>query len=84
MLQFATQPGKTLPAFIASFAHPVHIDSSMSEADFSATVDDGLEWQDADTMAPPSPETLSCPEGLSVERPSDLERPAAIQSMSRL
>ena len=29
VLEFAAQPGNALPRFIASFAHPVHIESEM-------------------------------------------------------
>lgn len=29
VLEFAAQPGNSLPRFIASFAHPVHIDSEI-------------------------------------------------------
>ncbi|KAI1786610.1 hypothetical protein LXA43DRAFT_1099008 [Ganoderma leucocontextum] len=46
VLQFAAQPSNTLPSFIASFAHPVHVDSALSEADSDEIVEDGSEsWR---------------------------------------
>lgn len=32
-LQFASHPSNNLPSFIVSFAHPVHISTSLSEED---------------------------------------------------
>lgn len=49
VLQFGAQPSATLPAFIASFAHPVHLDWSPSES--KPNVDDGPEAREVDGMA---------------------------------
>ncbi|PIL32819.1 hypothetical protein GSI_04936 [Ganoderma sinense ZZ0214-1] len=55
VLQFAAQPSDTLPSFIASFAHPIHVDSILSDADSDATFaseSDGSEWREMDGIAP--------------------------------
>ncbi|PIL32835.1 hypothetical protein GSI_04952 [Ganoderma sinense ZZ0214-1] len=51
LLQFGAQPSESLPAFITSFAHPVHVDWSLSEAEADAIVDDGSESREMDAMA---------------------------------
>ncbi|KAM5536834.1 hypothetical protein V8D89_009552 [Ganoderma adspersum] len=44
VLQFAAQPSDSLPAFIVSFAQPVHVDSSL----LGAGPDDEYEWREMD------------------------------------
>ncbi|KAI1786608.1 hypothetical protein LXA43DRAFT_48708 [Ganoderma leucocontextum] len=59
VLQFGARPSESLPSFIASFAHPVHVDWSLSETDSDGLGDDdGLEWREMDKVAT----TLSCPD----------------------
>ena len=41
VLPFWAQPSENLPTFISSFAHPVHVDSPLSERDPDVTADDG-------------------------------------------
>ena len=56
VLQFAAQPSASLPTFIASFAQPVHVDSSLSGGDS----DDEYEWQEMGVVSSgPAPETSS-------------------------
>ena len=56
VLQFAAQPSASLPTFIASFAQPVHVDSSLSGGDS----DDEYEWREMDVVpSGPAPETPS-------------------------
>lgn len=45
VLPFGAQPSENLPTFISSFAHPVHVDSPLSERDPDVTVDGGPEWR---------------------------------------
>ncbi|PIL32832.1 hypothetical protein GSI_04949 [Ganoderma sinense ZZ0214-1] len=54
MLQFGAQPSESLPSFIASFAHPVHVETALfeSETDSDTPVDDGCEWREMDVVAP--------------------------------
>ncbi|KAI1786612.1 hypothetical protein LXA43DRAFT_48941, partial [Ganoderma leucocontextum] len=52
VLRFAAQPSDSLPSFIASFAHPVHVDSALSETDSDEIVDDGSEWREMDVVVP--------------------------------
>ncbi|KAI1782329.1 hypothetical protein LXA43DRAFT_1187693 [Ganoderma leucocontextum] len=52
VLQFGARPSDSLPAFIASFAYPVHVDSALSQTDPDAIVDDGSEWREMDVVAP--------------------------------
>ncbi|KAI1783113.1 hypothetical protein LXA43DRAFT_1067939 [Ganoderma leucocontextum] len=71
VLQFAAQPSDTLPSFIASFAHPVHVDSALSETDPAEIFDDGSEWGEIDVVAP----TLEAPSSQrrTSDQPSNLE-----------
>ena len=39
VLEFGAQPSDSLPSFIASFAHPVHVDPILSETDNEAVVE---------------------------------------------
>ncbi|KAM5543652.1 hypothetical protein V8D89_002903 [Ganoderma adspersum] len=42
VLQFAAQPADSLPPFLSSFAHPIHVDSDLSETDSDLEIiDDG-------------------------------------------
>ncbi|KAI1786647.1 hypothetical protein LXA43DRAFT_1099039 [Ganoderma leucocontextum] len=66
VLEFAAQPSESLPAFIASFAHPVHVDSAghseaLSEVDCEsdAVVDDGPEGREMDVVTAPARDTRS-------------------------
>ncbi|KAI1784396.1 hypothetical protein LXA43DRAFT_1066798 [Ganoderma leucocontextum] len=59
VLQFAAQPSDSLPAFIASFGSPVHVDSAVSETDPDAIDDSGAEWQEMDVVAAPTRMTPS-------------------------
>ncbi|KAI1781600.1 hypothetical protein LXA43DRAFT_671243 [Ganoderma leucocontextum] len=54
VLQFAAQPSESLPTFLTSFAHPVHVVSALSnsETDPDAIDDDGAGWQEMDVVAP--------------------------------
>ncbi len=58
VLRFGAQPSNSLPAFITSFAHPVHVvDWDMSEADSENTyIDNWLEpeGQELDVIAAPA------------------------------
>ena len=52
-LQFAGRRSSSLPASIASFAHPVYAHSVLSETDFAAMdTDNGSEWREMDVAAP--------------------------------
>ncbi|KAI1784391.1 hypothetical protein LXA43DRAFT_1101431 [Ganoderma leucocontextum] len=75
VLQFAAQPSDSLPASIASFAHPVHVDSALfdSEMDPDAINDNGAEWQEMDVVAPTRTTASSQPESPAPEQPSELE-----------
>ena len=50
VLQFAAQPSSSLPASIASVAHPVHVDAAPYEVDSDVMVADGSEWRDMDNV----------------------------------
>lgn len=54
VLEFAARSSDTLPPFIASFAHPIHVDSGLSEVDSNISTDDSdlSEWHriDRDTV----------------------------------
>ena len=54
ILEFRAQPNETLPAFIASFAHPVHIDVTMAERDPDAIAEDRYEGREVDMVGPTS------------------------------
>ena len=57
MLQFGAQHSNGLPALIAPFAHPVHVDVLLSETALNAVVEDAFESRD---MMAPTAETVSC------------------------
>ena len=70
VIRFGAQPSESLPPFIASFAHPVHVGWSLSESDLDFcgegdTDADGLdengrsEWREMDVVAR-ALETPSC------------------------
>ncbi|PIL32837.1 hypothetical protein GSI_04954 [Ganoderma sinense ZZ0214-1] len=61
VLQFGAQSSENLPGFLASFAHPVHVDSvSVFDRDSEVAGDSGYERRDTDMVAlPPAPETPS-------------------------
>ncbi|KAM5545062.1 hypothetical protein V8D89_001173 [Ganoderma adspersum] len=52
-LDFGAQPCETLPPFIASFAHPVHVDSALPDTDTDEDLADGSEseWRETDAAA---------------------------------
>ena len=52
MLQFAAQPSDSLPSFITSFSHPVHVDSVLSETVPDSVVDDGSDSREMDVRDP--------------------------------
>lgn len=52
VLQFAAQPSSSLPASIATFAHPVHLDSALCETDGDVMGADGSEWREVDEVTP--------------------------------
>ena len=52
VLQFAAQPSDSLPPSIASFAHPVYVESALTETDSDGLVNDGSEWRELDAVAP--------------------------------
>ena len=56
MLQFAARPSDSLPSFIASFAHPVHVESVPPEMEPDALVDNGSGGREMD-VATPAPDT---------------------------
>ena len=58
VLEFGAQPSDSLPAFIASFAYPIHIDYDPLEAHLEAIVNNGTEGQGTD-MFPPGQESQS-------------------------
>ncbi|KAM5545083.1 hypothetical protein V8D89_001194 [Ganoderma adspersum] len=71
-LQFGAQPSESLPAFIASFAHPVHVDWSLSETEPGTIVNNGSEQREMDAMATESeapPRSDSTPEGEPASKP---------------
>ncbi|KAM5543380.1 hypothetical protein V8D89_002965 [Ganoderma adspersum] len=71
-LQFGVQPSELLPAFIVSFAHPVHVDWSLSETEPGTIVNNGSERQEMDVMATESeapPRSDSTPEGEPASKP---------------
>ncbi|KAI1784404.1 hypothetical protein LXA43DRAFT_1123682 [Ganoderma leucocontextum] len=74
VLQFAAQPSDSLPAFIASFAGPVHVDSALSETDADAIDDKGVDWQEKDVVAPTRTTASSSSQSPAPEQPqaSDL------------
>ena len=61
VLQFGAEPSDTLPSFIASFAHPVHVDKEISEDDSDpSSLGDDSEWREMGVVASASgKETLS-------------------------
>ncbi|PIL32833.1 hypothetical protein GSI_04950 [Ganoderma sinense ZZ0214-1] len=50
VLRFGAQPSESLPALIAPFAHPVHVDWSQSETEPEAVSDRGSEWRETDVI----------------------------------
>ncbi|KAI1784403.1 hypothetical protein LXA43DRAFT_1101440 [Ganoderma leucocontextum] len=71
ILQFAAQPSDSLPAFIASFAGPVHLDYALSETDPDAIDNSGAEWQEMDVVAPTR--TTASSQSPGREQPPELE-----------
>ena len=60
--QCSAQPSESLPSFIASFAHPVHINDSLFEEGFAGGKpgeDEGLEWAKTDVEEAAALGTLS-------------------------
>ncbi|PIL32817.1 hypothetical protein GSI_04934 [Ganoderma sinense ZZ0214-1] len=62
VLPFGAQPSDNLPAFISSFAHPVHVTSDLPEVgETGATIDDRADWGETHPVAstsrlsPPGP-----------------------------
>ena len=51
VLQFGVQPSYSLPALIASFANPVHVNPDV-DSDLDAIFDDGLEGRELASFAP--------------------------------
>ena len=41
VLEFSARPNDSLPALIASFAHPVHVDSELFDADSDSVANNG-------------------------------------------
>lgn len=67
MLEFKAQPSTSLPSFIASFSHPVHVDSEMLSAmDSAEIVDGGSEQHNVSVVTPslvaPSEQSQPAPE----------------------
>ena len=56
VLQFGAQPSYSLPALIASFANPVHVDSKW-DSELDAIIGDGLEGRELDA----APQKTSLP-----------------------
>ena len=52
VLEFGAQPSTSLPSFIASFAHPVHVESVLSEMEPGESIDDESERHEADVVEP--------------------------------
>lgn len=50
VLEFGAQPSDSLPALIASFAHPIHVDSELLEIDEDPIANHGPE-REIDTVA---------------------------------
>ena len=51
MLQFAAWPSDSLPSFIASFAHPVHVESVPPGMEPDALIDNGSGGWEMDVVA---------------------------------
>ncbi|KAM5545059.1 hypothetical protein V8D89_001170 [Ganoderma adspersum] len=47
-LEFGAQTTNDLPPFLASFAHPIYVNSDLSETDPDATFGSGSEWEETD------------------------------------
>ena len=60
VLEFAAQPSDSLPTLIASFAHPVHVDSDLFERDPDVIANSGSEAEEIGA-AVSAPEVSSCP-----------------------
>ena len=52
VLEFGAQPSDSLPATIASFAHPVHVDTILAEMDQDAIFDTEFEGQATSAVVP--------------------------------
>ena len=54
VLEFGARPVDSLPSFLASFARPVHVDSTLSDsdADRDASLDGGSQWDEVDAVTP--------------------------------
>ena len=63
VLEFGAQPSDDLPAAIASFAHPVHVDDVVFEMESFSIVEDESEWLAMDVVA-------SAPDGSSRKSPT--------------
>ena len=61
VLEFRSQHSDSLPALIASFAHPVHVNTDLYEMDPDKIVDVGLEGQGMDLFSAPGPGSQSHP-----------------------
>ena len=48
VLEFGAQPSTSLPPFIASFAHPIHVDPPLSEIGSGAIVEGVSDWHETD------------------------------------
>ena len=60
VVQFGAQPNESLPLFLASFAHPVHVDWTLNpDMDADTRDDEGLEWLETDVLEG-GLETQSC------------------------
>lgn len=55
MLQFGAKPSNSLPAVIASFAHPIHVDAALLETDLDAIFEDASECNEEVSMVAPAP-----------------------------
>ena len=72
MLEFAARPSDSLPASIASFAHPIHVDASGLETDFDADVDHAEPLRHERVVVAPNRRTSSS-ENLAWDPASSLE-----------
>ena len=43
-IQFAVQPSTSLPSSIQSFAHPIYLETSLTETDSEGMITDESEW----------------------------------------
>ena len=66
VLQFAAHPSDSLPASIASFAHPIHLGSDPSEVEQDEIINNGAEGRNID-VDEPGQSQRACPRSPTIE-----------------